>query len=85
VVGGGCLEESTASYLSGLLIGAEVAAVPRQFGLAADHPIVLLGDPALCGFYSRAFARRGVPCEIFDGKAAAVAGLFALHGLGVGP
>lgn len=82
VVGGGAPAQSTPSYLSGLLIGAEVAAVPRLLGIGADEPVVLLGDEMLCSLYSRALARRGVAHETFDGEAAAVAGLFALYRLG---
>ena len=85
VVGGGKPAESTPSYLSGLLIGAEVAATPRLLGLSGDEPVALLGDAALCGRYRRALERRGTPCETFDGEAAARAGLFALYQLGERP
>jgi 2-dehydro-3-deoxygalactonokinase len=80
VVGGGAPAESTPSYLSGLLIGAEIASVP-QLLQAPFGQVVLLGDPALCARYRRALEQRGTPSETFDGEAAAVAGLFALHGL----
>jgi 2-dehydro-3-deoxygalactonokinase len=79
VVGGGKPAESTPSYLSGLLIGAEVAAVPQFLEISADEPVALLGDAVLCGFYKRALDRRGVRNETFDGEAAALAGLFALY------
>ncbi|WP_334162992.1 2-dehydro-3-deoxygalactonokinase [Phenylobacterium sp.] len=82
VVGGGAPAESTPSYLSGLLIGAEVAATPRLLGVSPDEPVVLLGDEMLCRLYARALAGRGVAHETFDGEAAAVAGLFALYRLG---
>ena len=82
VVGGGKPAESTPSYLSGLLIGAEVAAMPRLLELDPSEPLVLLGDEALCGHYSRALEARGASSEIFDGEEAAVAGLFALHQMG---
>lgn len=79
VVGRGEPVESTPSYLSGLLIGAEIASAPQLLGVDPDTPVAVLGDPALCGLYRRALERRGVRCETFDGEAAAVAGLFALH------
>ncbi|MDE2489098.1 MAG: 2-dehydro-3-deoxygalactonokinase [Alphaproteobacteria bacterium] len=82
VVGAGKSAASTPSYLSGLLIGAEVAAVPKLLGVAQGVPVSLLGDAALCGFYARALQRRNVDCETFDGEAAARAGLFALYQLG---
>jgi 2-dehydro-3-deoxygalactonokinase len=84
VVGGGAAAESTPSYLSGLLIGAEIASVPQLLG-AQDGQVVLLGDPALCARYRRALSARGVATETFDGEAAAVAGLFALHQMRDGP
>ena len=78
VVVGAATADTTPSYLSGLLIGAEVAAMPRLMGWE-DAPIILLGDGALCARYQAALAGRGMTSEVFDGGAAAVAGLFALH------
>jgi 2-dehydro-3-deoxygalactonokinase len=82
VVGGDRTPESTPSYLSGLLIGAEVAATPRLLGVSGGEPVALLGDAALCGFYKRALDRLGVANEAYDGEAAALAGLFALSRMG---
>lgn len=82
VVGLGAAPESTASYLSGLLIGADVAATPGLLGAADVASLVLLGDARLCNLYARALGARGLRPEIFDGEAAAVAGLFALHQMG---
>jgi 2-dehydro-3-deoxygalactonokinase len=80
VVGRGKPAESTPSYLSGLLIGAEVASAPKLLGVAAGTPVALLGDAGLCARYAKALAARRLPTETFDGEAAATAGLFALHG-----
>lgn len=85
VVGLGRPAESTPSYLSGLLIGAEAAAVPRLLGLSGAEPVALLGDPRLCGLYARVLARRGIATETFDGEAAAVAGLLAISRKGGAP
>jgi 2-dehydro-3-deoxygalactonokinase len=82
VVGGQAPAQSTSSYLSGLLIGAEVASVPGLLG-ERSQTVVLLGDPTLCHLYARALARRDVRTETFNGEAAATAGLFALHCMGV--
>jgi 2-dehydro-3-deoxygalactonokinase len=71
--------ETTASYLSGLLIGAEIAAAPALAGLNADEPIVLLGDPGLCRWYARALTRAGRASRTFDGDRAVLAGLIALY------
>ena len=84
VVAGGSPAESTASYLSGLLIGAEVAAAPPLAGLDADEPVVLLGDPGLCRWYARALTRAGRDFENFDGDRAVLAGLIALWRAGPG-
>jgi len=80
VVGRGKPAETTPSYLSGLLIGAEVASAPRLLGVDPGAPVALLGDAGLCSRYQQALAARGVETETFDGEAAAIAGLVALHG-----
>ena len=77
VVGGKAGADSTPSYLSGLLIGAEVAGVPQLLG-APHRQVSLLGDAVLCDRYRRALTRAGVKVEVFNGEAAAIAGLFAL-------
>jgi 2-dehydro-3-deoxygalactonokinase len=76
--------ESSASYLSGLLIGAEVAAAPALAGLDPDEPLALLGDPRLCRWYARALSRTGRAFETFDGDRAVLAGLTALYRAGPG-
>jgi 2-dehydro-3-deoxygalactonokinase len=78
VVGLGKPAATTPAYLSGLLIGAEVASVPKLLGLTGAEPVALLGDPRLCSLYARALERRGVQTGTHDGEVAAVAGLFAL-------
>lgn len=84
VVGKGKPADSTPAYLSGLLIGAEVASVPQLLGVTPEAPVAVLGDAALCALYSQALAARGLACQSFDGEAAAVAGLFALYQKGIG-
>lgn len=79
VVGMGQPAETASSYLSGLLIGAEIASTPRLLGLNAATPVDLLGDARLCGLYARAMRARGLTCEIHDGESAAIAGMFALY------
>lgn len=82
VVGQGKPAQSTPSYLSGLLIGAEAAAAPGLLGLGQGEPIVLIGDAVLCRWYQRALQARGGTVQSHDGEAAAIAGLFALHQMG---
>jgi 2-dehydro-3-deoxygalactonokinase len=84
IAGLGKPPETTPSYLSGLLIGAEVASMPKLLGLAHETPVALLGEPGLCARYRQAFEARGRRCETFEGEEAAVAGLFALYRKGVG-
>jgi 2-dehydro-3-deoxygalactonokinase len=78
VVGGQMAAERVKSYLSGLLIGAEVASLPAMAGAAPGEAVDLIGDPALCGRYRRALAARGVAVAVHDGDAAAISGLKAL-------
>jgi 2-dehydro-3-deoxygalactonokinase len=82
VVGGGAAPNSTPSYLSGLLIGAEVAATPALLCAEPPSQVALLGDPRLCRWYERAMRARGFETSTHDGEAAAVRGLVALARLG---
>lgn len=81
IVGGGASPDSGPSYLSGLLVGADVAATPALLGPDLPGEVSLLGDARLCDLYARALNRRGITTETFDGEAAAVSGLHALHAL----
>ena len=81
VAGGGAPADSTPSYLSGLLIGAEVAAMADLLD-AGREPVVLLGDAKLCAHYRAALDHRGLASETFDGEGAAIAGLLALYRMG---
>jgi len=78
VVGGGADPATASSYLSGLLIGAEIAALARRFA-EPDDPVALLGDEALTRWYRLAFEDRGLPCTVHSGDEAAVEGLKALY------
>ena len=84
VVGLGKPAGEMASYLSGVLIGAEVATAAVALGVDPAGAVDLLGEPALCVLYQRALARRGVEVAVHDGGEAAVAGLWALHRLAAG-
>ncbi len=80
VVGAGKPAGSTPSYLSGLLIGAEIAAAPGLLGLPGLEDVALIGDPALCHRYQRVLQARGHhSVQAWDGAAAARAGLLALY------
>lgn len=78
VVGFGRPVASTASYLSGLMIGSEVASTPALLGIEDGDAVDLLGDPRLCELYARALARLGRRTVTHPGDPAAIAGLFSL-------
>ncbi len=63
-------EPSLAAYLSGLVIGDEVAQVVATVPRAA--PLLLVGAAALCGRYARALARHGLAATILPESAAAI-------------
>lgn len=67
---------SAADYLSGLLIGAEVAAQ-----VDANHrPVILIGADALCRRYAAALALGGFhDVRIADGAAATAKSLWRIH------
>lgn len=79
VVGGDMPSDQVESYLSGLLIGAEVAATPALLGVAAPARVAIIGDLALCARYRRALTWHGFEADVFDGEAAVLAGLAALY------
>jgi 2-dehydro-3-deoxygalactonokinase len=79
LVTGGLDPSAAGSYLSGVLIGSEVAGAPRLLGVEDTAPVALVGDPALCALYETALTRRGHAVARHDGDQAALAGLSALH------
>lgn len=78
VVGGSMDPLSVAPYLSGVLIGAEVASTPALLGIDPCTPITVIGDPSLTRHYMRAMQRRGLTAHAHDGERAGLAGLSAL-------
>lgn len=81
VVGGDMRPEAVKSYLSGLLIGADVAATPVLLAPRPDEAVVLIGDLGLCARYRRALSARGVAVSVHDGDEAALSGLAALFAM----
>ena len=71
--------EAAASFVSGLLIGADIAV---GIGLAtAEEPIIFMGDPQLTRFYLAAATLAGRDAQEVDGEAAFLAGAAALAGM----
>ncbi len=68
--------EGAASWISGLLIGADVLGALSVF---ADHdpsaPVLVIGAPALTASYAQALRNAGREAVQIDGSAAALAGL----------
>ncbi|MEG3175065.1 2-dehydro-3-deoxygalactonokinase [Sphingomonas sp. RB3P16] len=62
-------------YLSGLLIGREIA----ELAPAPGETVSLIGDPRLAARYDRALAARGIAATLLDGDACALAGLALLE------
>jgi 2-dehydro-3-deoxygalactonokinase len=78
VTGGWADAQSTPSYVSGLLIGAELAGAHGLLGAASDEPVDLIGEPKLCDRYARALRQAGRTCHQHDGDQAVLAGLTTL-------
>ncbi len=68
-----------ASFLSGLLIGDEVARLPQLLGLAEGSTVGLMGEQALCDLYRPALQARGLTVDEAEAEQAVIAGLVALH------
>ena len=80
MVGQGLEGGKAASFLSGLLIGDEVARQPQLLGLQEGSTIALMGEKALCDLYAPGLEGRGLRVELADGEQAVIAGLTALYG-----
>jgi 2-dehydro-3-deoxygalactonokinase len=65
------------SYLSGLMIGSEIAALNTMY--STGKGVHVIGEPQLAGLYERAFAQRSVPATTIDGDACVIAGLQTLR------
>jgi 2-dehydro-3-deoxygalactonokinase len=65
--------EWAAGYLSGLIIGNEIAEMTAIF--PAVETVQIVGDPTLGKRYAQAFARCGIKSSFHDGDACAQAGL----------
>lgn len=67
-------------FLSGLLVGAEIAAMTGLVSTASGS-VVLVGAPPLTALYARALAVFGLQASAVDGEQAARTGLQRLHSL----
>ncbi len=65
-----------AGYLSGLLIGTEIAA---NRNLVGTDPVPLIGSAALCALYARVLAMAGASGRVVDSTEVVLAGLNAVR------
>ncbi|NML90385.1 MULTISPECIES: 2-dehydro-3-deoxygalactonokinase [unclassified Sphingobium] len=70
---GGRSEDWSTGYLSGLIIGCEIAEIRSTLGEADD--ILLVGDAQLSVRYAQALGRQGLASQVLDGDACSLAGL----------
>ncbi|MFI4974092.1 MAG: 2-dehydro-3-deoxygalactonokinase [Caulobacterales bacterium] len=82
VAGAGAPPDSTPSFLSGLLIGAEAASLPGLIAAEQGETIELIGAPELCARYATALGRRDWTVRIHAGDEAVLAGLKAIFAAG---
>jgi 2-dehydro-3-deoxygalactonokinase len=79
VVTGEMPKEDGASYLSGLVLGADVDTAVSLLGLIPSDAVHLICTPALAALYDKALAQYGVTTQTLDGDACALAGLVRIH------
>src|SRR3954469_4667043 len=77
VVTGEMPKSDAAAYLSGLIVGKDVATAAALFDLGASVPLVCA--PALAALYARALAAYDVKATAIDGDQASLSGLILAH------
>jgi 2-dehydro-3-deoxygalactonokinase len=77
VVTGEMAKTDAASYLSGLILGKDIATAMALFEF--DGPVQLICTPALAALYGKALSAYDVKSAAIDGDRAALAGLVHAH------
>jgi 2-dehydro-3-deoxygalactonokinase len=77
VVTGEMAKADAGSYLSGLVLGKDIATAVAL--LEVDGPVQLICTPALAALYGKALATYDVKSAVIDGDRAALAGLVHAH------
>src|SRR4051812_35578161 len=77
VVTGEMAKADVGSYLSGLVLGKDIATAMAL--LEVDGPVQLICTPALAALYGKALATYDVKSAVIDGDRAALAGLVHAH------
>lgn len=62
-------------FLSGLLIGNEVAAMTRHYALSTQQPVTIVASPSLSQRYVTALSLLGYQAKVLDGDDAFLAGI----------
>jgi len=76
-VTGDMAKQDAASYLSGMVLGKDVATALALFDV--DGPVQLICTPTLAALYGKALATYDVKSSVIDGDRAALAGLVHAH------
>ncbi len=82
VVTGEMAKTDAASYLSGLVLGKDIATAVAFFDIAlfnTDSPVQMICTPALAALYGKAFSAYDAKSATIDGDRAALAGLVHAH------
>jgi 2-dehydro-3-deoxygalactonokinase len=77
VVTGEMAKSDAASYLSGLVLGKDVATAKALFDM--ETPVQIICTPALAALYGKALGAYDVKSAVIDGDRAALAGLVHAH------
>jgi 2-dehydro-3-deoxygalactonokinase len=82
VVTGEMAKTDASSYLSGLVLGKDIATARALFDVALfniDSPVQIICTPALAALYGKALSTYDVKSIMIDGDRAALAGLVHAH------
>lgn len=79
VIRGALARGDAASYIRGLLIGAEIADALAAYPGLAQAEVPLIGNGPLSRLYASALARNGIASRFIDSREACLRGFRALH------
>jgi 2-dehydro-3-deoxygalactonokinase len=79
VMQGALAKADAASYLRGLLIGAEIADALAVLPDLRDAEVPLVGNSALCGLYAAALRAEGIASRPVDSREACISGFHHLR------
>jgi 2-dehydro-3-deoxygalactonokinase len=71
--------DDAASYLRGLLIGAEIADARSVYPMDDGQVVTLVGAAPVCALYAEALARLSIRSDTVDASDASAHGFAAIH------